>query len=105
MPIFLTGRDGSFFLSDPYIVSNAGIGLVDNAQAAINIVTAGGGIIAFDEYHQGYGATENEFFAYFAGTPVIAIGIQLILFVGLLFFTQSRRFARPLQVEFFFQFA
>jgi hypothetical protein len=93
---FPYGSGRIVFLSDPYIVSNAGISLVDNAQLAINVVTAGGGIIAFDEFHQGYGATENEFFAYFAGTPVIAIGMQLILLVGLIFFTQSRRFARPL---------
>lgn len=93
---FPYGSGQIIFLTDPYIVSNAGISLVDNAQLAINIVTAGGGTIAFDEYHQGYGATESEFFSYFAGTPVIAIGVQLILLVGLLFFTQSRRFARPL---------
>lgn len=82
-------------LSDPYIVSNAGVGLVDNAQLAINIVTAGGGLIAFDEFHQGYGANQNRFFGYFAGTPVIAIFGQIALIAFLVFLSRSRRFARP----------
>lgn len=83
------------FLSDPYIVSNAGVGLVDNAQLAINIVTAGGGLIAFDEFHQGYGANQNRFFAYFSGTPVIAIFGQIGLIAFLVFLSRSRRFSRP----------
>jgi hypothetical protein len=82
------------FLTDPYIVANGGINLVDNAQLAINVVAAGGGIIAFDEFHQGYGANTNRFFQFFADTPVIPIFLQIALLVGLLFFSQSRRFAR-----------
>jgi hypothetical protein len=81
-------------LSDPYIVSNNGINLVDNAQLAINLVTSSAGIIAFDEYHHGYGANNNRFFQYFEGTPVIAIFLQCGLVVALIFFSQSRRFAR-----------
>jgi hypothetical protein len=86
------------FLSDPFIVSNGGIALVDNAQAGINAVAhlAGGGTIAFDEYHQGYGAGDNRLLEYFAGTPVVPIIAQLALLIGLIFFSQSRRFARPL---------
>ena len=83
------------FLSDPYIVANGGINLVDNAQLAINVVASRDGIIAFDEYHQGYGANTNRFFQFFAGTPVIPIFVQLALIVALIFFSQSRRFARP----------
>lgn len=81
-------------LSDPYIVSNTGIQLVDNAQLAVNVVTAGGGLVAFDEYHQGYGSNQNRFFQYFAGTPVIAIFVQLAVIAAFVFFSQSRRFAR-----------
>lgn len=88
------------YLSDPYLVSNAGISLVDNAQLAINAVAApAGGSIAFDEYHHGYGANENRLLAYFAGTPVAAIFVQIILLIGVVLFTQSRRFARPLPVS------
>jgi hypothetical protein len=82
-------------LSDPYVVSNTGIQLVDNAQLAVNVVTAGGGLVAFDEYHQGYGSNQNRFFQYFAGTPVIAIFVQLAVIAAFIFFSQSRRFARP----------
>ena len=82
-------------VSDPYIVSNAGIGLVDNATLALNLVS-GGGTIAFDEYHQGYGADNNRLFRYFEGTPVISIFIQLAALVLLVLISQSRRFARPL---------
>lgn len=96
---FPYGSGQIVFLSDPYIVSNAGISLVDNAQLAINIVNANGGTIAFDEYHHGYGTSENKFFSYFADTPIISIGIQALLLVGFIFFTQSRRFARALPAD------
>ncbi len=81
------------FVSDPYIVSNAGISLVDNAQLAINLVATPDGIVAFDEYHQGYGAN-NRFVEFFAGTPVVAIFFQCLVLVGVIFYSQSRRFAR-----------
>jgi hypothetical protein len=83
------------YVTDPYIVSNGGINLVDNAQLGINLVATPDGIVAFDEYHQGYGEDSNRFLQFFAGTPVVAIFLQLVLLVGLVFFSQSRRFARP----------
>jgi len=83
-------------LSDPYVVTNRGIRTDDNLQLAINAVTANGGLIAFDEYHQGHGANGNAFAVYFAGTPVLAIGAQLLLVVLLILWTNARRFARPL---------
>jgi hypothetical protein len=83
-------------LSDPYLVSNNGINLVDNAQLAINLVSSPQGLIAFDEYHHGYGANNNRLFQYFEGTPVIAIFLQCGLVIALIFFSQSRRFARAI---------
>ena len=83
------------FLSDPFIVSNGGVALVDNARLGINIVATDGGTIAFDEYHQGFGADNNRFLQFFSGTPVVAIFLQAVLLVGFIFFSQSRRFARP----------
>ena len=88
------GNGRIFLLSDPYIVSNAGIKLVDNATLGLNLAT-NGGTIAFDEYHQGFGS-ENTFMRYFAGTPVPALLAQAILLVLLLLWTQGRRFARSL---------
>jgi hypothetical protein len=82
-------------LSDPFVVANGGIALADNAILAINLVEAGQGIIAFDEYHQGYGTDNNRFLQFFAGTPVVAIFFQAMLLVGLAFLSNSRRFARP----------
>ncbi|MGI8495891.1 MAG: DUF4350 domain-containing protein, partial [Pyrinomonadaceae bacterium] len=93
---FAYGAGQIVFLADPYIVSNAGISQVDNAQLAINIVSSRGGTIAFDEYHQGFGTNENRFLAYFAGTPIPAILAQIALLIAVILFTQSRRFARPL---------
>ena len=84
------------YLTDPFIVSNGGIGLVDNAQLAVNIVASREGVIAFDEYHQGYGANENRLLAYFAGTPLTAVFLQFAVLVGVILYSNSRRFARPL---------
>jgi len=89
------GEGTILYVGDPYIVSNGGISLADNAQLAINLLAAGDGIIAFDEFHQGYGADSNKFLQFFEGTPVVAIFLQSVLLLGLVFFSQSRRFARP----------
>lgn len=87
-------------LSDPYIVSNAGIGLADNLQLAVNVITAEKGPIAFDEFHQGYGANENAIGAYFRETPVLALCGQLCLMVILLVWSSGVRFGRPLPLPY-----
>jgi hypothetical protein len=89
------GSGRIILLSDPYIVANRGISLVDNAQLAINMLARGSQPIAFDEYHQGFG-NSNRFFEFFAGTPVVAIFMQCVILVAFVFFTRSRRFGRPL---------
>ncbi len=91
------GQGRVIFLSDPYIVSNAGIKLVDNANLAVTLVAVENGTVAFDEYHQGFGS-ENTFFRYFAGTPVPALLAQGALLVFVLIWTRGRRFALPLPV-------
>lgn len=83
-------------LSDPYIFSNGGLALKDNLQLATNILASTEGLIAFDEYHQGHGTTQNPLVAYFAGTPVLAICAQISLFLLLVLWTKSRRFARSI---------
>lgn len=89
------GAGNIIYLSDPFIISNGGLKLADNVQLGINIVASNDGTIAFDEYHQGFGGNNNRLFQYFAGTPVIPIFLQILLLIGLIFFSQSRRFARP----------
>ena len=93
---YLHGEGRIVLLSDPFIVANGGIGLKDNLQLAINLLSTSEGLIAFDEFHQGRGVTHNAFVSYFAGTPVLAIGGQLLLLVLLVLWTRGRRFARPL---------
>jgi hypothetical protein len=93
---YLHGKGRIVLLSDPYIVANAGIGLKDNLQLAINLLATPGGLIAFDEFHQGRAAAHNPFISYFEGTPVLAICGQLALLVILVLWTRGRRFARPL---------
>ena len=87
-------------LSDPYIVANNGIGRADNLLLAVNVVAAGGGLIAFDEFHQGRAATQNALFQYFSGTPVMAICAQLALIGIAIVWSQGRRFGRPLPLPF-----
>ena len=93
---FPYGAGRIVLLSDPYIVSNGGISLTDNAQLAINLVAVNQGIVAFDEFHQGYGAGQNHLLDYFEGTPLIAVALQIGALIAVILFTQSRRFARPL---------
>lgn len=84
------------FLSDPYLIANGGLSLVDNAQLGLNLVAAGSSVVAFDEYHQGYGDESSRLLEFFAGTPVVAIFLHTALLISLVFYSQSRRFARPL---------
>jgi hypothetical protein len=93
---FSYGLGRVVILSDPYIVTNSGIKLNDNLQLAINTIAGRDGVIAFDEYHQGRGITENAFAAYFAGTPVLALAAQIFLLVLVILWTNARRFGRPL---------
>lgn len=93
---FPFGSGRIVYLSDPYIVSNGGIRLSDNAQLAFNLVDAGPGLVVFDEYHHGYGRNENLLVEYFKGTPVVPIFLQIVLIVALVLYSRSRRFARPL---------
>ena len=89
-------RAGSItLLTDPYIISNNGIKLVDNSQLGLNIASRSG-TVAFDEFHQGYGSEQNRLLSYFSGTPVVPVFLQLTLLLGLVMLSRGRRFARPL---------
>jgi hypothetical protein len=90
------GRGRIVLLSDPYIVANNGINRADNLQLAINVIVGGGGIVAFDEFHQGRASTHNALIQYFEGTPVVAICAQLALIGLAIIWSRSKRFARPL---------
>ena len=82
-------------MTDPYMVSNGGISLANNLQLAINMLASAGGLIAFDEFHQGHAATRNAIAAYFAGTPILPLTGQLAFLLLLVVWTRGRRFGRP----------
>jgi hypothetical protein len=90
------GQGRIVVLSDPYVVSNAGLRLADNLLLAANVVGGAGGRVAFDEYHQGYGAGRNELLSYFAGTPILWMFGQGAVVALAFAWTRGRRFARPL---------
>ncbi len=90
------GKGRIVLLSDPYIVANNGINRADNLQLAMNVVAASGGLIAFDEFHQGRASTQNALIQYFEGTPVLAICAQLALIGLAIVWSRGTRFARPL---------
>jgi uncharacterized protein DUF4350 len=90
------GKGRIVLLSDPYIVANNGINRADNLQMAINVVAGSGGVVAFDEFHQGRGATHNALIQYFEGTPVLAICGQLMLIGVAIVWSRGTRFGRPL---------
>lgn len=83
------------YVSDPYIVSNGAIKLADNVQFAVDLIGGKDTLIAFDEYHHGYGGGGgNQLISYFTGTPVFAIIFQVLLIVTAFVYSRSRRFAR-----------
>src|SRR5712671_6332410 len=90
------GKGRIVLLSDPFIVANNGISRADNLQLAVNVVIGSGGLVAFDEFHQGRSATHNALIQYFAGTPVMAIGGQFVLIGLMVIWSRGIRFARPL---------
>ncbi|HEV7744967.1 MAG TPA: DUF4350 domain-containing protein [Pyrinomonadaceae bacterium] len=90
------GQGRIILLSDPYMVANGGIRLKDNLKLMKNLLAVSEGLVAFDEFHQGHGATHNPFVGYFEGTPVLAIFGQIVFLILLVLWTRGRRFARPL---------
>jgi len=90
------GQGRIVLLSDPFVVANNGVSRADNLQLAINVVAGYGGLVAFDEFHQGHAATHNALIQYFQGTPVMALCGQLALIGLAIVWSRGRRFGRPL---------
>ncbi|MFS8085315.1 MAG: DUF4350 domain-containing protein, partial [Acidobacteriota bacterium] len=90
------GQGRIVLLADPFIVANNGISRADNLQLAINVVNGPGGLVAFDEFHQGRAATHNALIQYFEGTPILALCGQFALIGLAIVWSRGRRFARPL---------
>lgn len=90
------GHGRIVLLADPFIVANNGVSRADNLQLAINVVRGSGGLIAFDEFHQGHATTRNALIQYFEGTPILALCGQFALIGLAIVWSRGRRFARPL---------
>ncbi len=90
------GKGQIVLISDPFIVANNGIGRADNVILAVNVMAGTGGLVAFDEFHQGHAATHNALIQYFQGTPVLALCGQFSLLGLAVIWSRGRRFARPL---------
>jgi hypothetical protein len=90
------GKGRIVLVSDPYLVANNGISRADNLQLAINVIMGGGGVVAFDEFHQGRGSTHNALIQYFQGTPIFALCAQLLLISAAIVWSRGTRFGRPL---------
>lgn len=89
------------FVSDTYPIQNNGIVEADNVALALNLIDAvqPPGVVAFDEYHHGYGgprsAVGEGLRGYIAGTPVPWIIGQLGLLTVVIAMTIGRRLGRP----------
>ncbi len=87
------------FISDPFVIANNGIARGANLTLAFNLIQALGGRerrIYFDEYHHGYRSESNPLVSYFRGTPLPWLFAQGLILAALIFYSQGRRFARPL---------
>lgn len=94
------GEGRIVLLADPFVVANNGISQSDNVALALNLAGGRPGVIAFDEYHHGYGSSKPEgVLSYFAGTPVPWMMWQGALIIALVIYTRGRRFARPLPLR------
>ncbi len=95
------GEGRVVLLTEPHVVANNGISKADNVIAALNLFSGRpSGLIAFDEYHQGYGRSEQgSMLAYFSGTPIPWMLAQAALIAVLVIYTYGRRFARPLPLK------
>jgi hypothetical protein len=95
------GEGRVVLLADPYVVANNGISEADNVILALNLFALRPDlVIAFDEYHHGYGRSgQGGITSYFRGTPVPWMMAQGALIAALVVYTYGRRFARPVPLR------
>lgn len=99
---FQYGEGRVIFLSDPFVVSNHGIGRGANLQLAMNLIqelsqTRGETPLPvyFDEYHHGYRQESNALVNYFRGTPMPWMALHGVLLGLCLLYSLGKRFSRP----------
>jgi hypothetical protein len=95
------GKGRIVLLTDPYVVANNGISQADNSVLAMNLFAGwSSGMIAFDEYHHGFGASQGGgLMAYFRGTPAPWMMAQAGLIAIIAVYSYGRRFGRPVPLR------
>ena len=95
------GKGRIVLLTDPYVVANNGISQADNAVLAMNLLGGwSSGLIAFDEFHHGFGASQGGgLMAYFRGTPAPWMMAQAGLIAIVAVYSFGRRFGRPVPLR------
>ncbi len=84
-------------LSDPYLVTNAGLPEGDNLNLLVNVLLAYAGntkTIYFDEYHHGF-ERRQSILHLLKGTSLGWALIQIVVAVALLMYSRGRRFGQP----------
>jgi hypothetical protein len=99
---FQYGKGRVVFLTDPFVVSNEGLGEGDNLRLTRQLVeelTSPSLPILFDESPHGYRVERNPILAYFRGTPLLWLLLHGLLSGMILLYSVGRRFARPLPLR------
>jgi hypothetical protein len=90
------GRGQVVVFSSASFIDNQFVAANDNLALLLNLLheLPAGGVVLFDEYHHGY---SSEFAMHdFLGLPAVRFAVlQLALVVGLLLYSQARRFGEP----------
>jgi hypothetical protein len=90
------GRGQVVVFSNASFIDNQFVAAQDNLALLLNLLheLPAGGTVLFDEYHHGY---SSEFAMHdFLGLPAVRFAaLQLALVVGLLLYSQARRFGEP----------
>jgi len=84
-------------VSDPYLVTNAGLPVAGNLDLFVNILfshAAGAKTVYFDEYHHGF-ERRPSIFHLLAGTSLGWALLQVAIAAILLMFSRARRFGQP----------
>lgn len=91
------GEGTVIVVSDPYLLTNAGLPVAGNLDLFVNILfshAADAGTVYFDEYHHGF-ERRPSIFHLLAGTSLGWALLQVAIAVILLMFSRARRFGQP----------
>jgi hypothetical protein len=94
--VFTRGRGTVYAVSSPGVIENHTLAVTDNACFFVQMVEASvppGGVVYFDEYHQGYSEQDTLWTA--IGQPGRSAFLQVAVLALLLAYAAGRRFGLP----------